>query len=202
MWGSTVRYLVLGLLRDGEHLHGYALWKAFEGRFGRRIQNGKFYRLLKSMAEVGWIRALARSPADTRRTRYEITAAGSAEFDDWLVDVDELDPTGDDAVSARVGFAFALDPAAAAAFFAAMENVISGRWKRLEHERDRALARRHVDGYAQTMQVLFLTRSLEHASTDLSWLREARAVCERLHAPVAPHIAAVPRRRAVGRASR
>jgi DNA-binding PadR family transcriptional regulator len=197
-----MRYLVLGLLRHGEHLHGYALWKAFEGRFGRRIQNGKFYRLLKNMAEGGWIRALARSAGDARRTSYEITPAGCAEFDDWLADVDELDPTADDPVSARVGFAFELAPAAGAAFFAAIENVLSARWKRLEHERDRVLARRHGDARAQAVQTLFLTRNLEHASTDLSWVREARAAYDRLTATPAPHIEVVPRRRTLARASR
>jgi DNA-binding PadR family transcriptional regulator len=189
-----VRHLVLGLLRDGKHLHGYALWKAIERRFGRRIQNGKFYHLLRTMADDGWIRA-AHSPTETRCTPYEITPAGSAEFDAWLVDVDELDPAGDDAVSARAGFAFELAPASGVTFFAAMENVLSARWKRLEHERERALARRHADG-REAMRALLLRRSSEHALTDLNWLREARAVAERLDAPVAPRIAAAPRRRA------
>jgi len=189
-----VRQLVLGLLRDGQRLHGYALWKAVEERSGRRIQNGKFYCLLKTMADIGWIRA-ARSPTDTRCMPYEITPAGSAEFDDWLVDVGEVDPAGDDAVSARVGFAFELAPAAGAACFATLENVLSARWKRLAHERERALARRHTDG-REAMRALFLRRRLDHALTDLNWLREARAVAERLHAPVAPQITAAPRRRA------
>ncbi len=201
-WGSTVRYRILGLLRHSEPVHGYALWKAFEGRFGQRIQNGKFYRVLKTMAESGWIRALARSMSDPRRTLYEITPLGTAEFDSWLAALDNLDPGGDDALAARVGFFFELEPAIGLEFFAGIENLLSARWKRFEHERECELARRSGSVREQVTRVLFLTRSLENAATDLNWVREARAVYDRLHAELVAAAPSVPRRRGAVRAKR
>src|SRR4051794_3579915 len=50
---GMLRYTILGLLRQGERIHGYALWKAYERRSGHRIQNGKFYRALKILADAG-----------------------------------------------------------------------------------------------------------------------------------------------------
>ena len=71
-----LRFMVLGLLRRGERVHGSALWKAYERRSGYAIQNGKFYRALKGLTETGLIRPMSNPQIDPRRTPYEITAAG------------------------------------------------------------------------------------------------------------------------------
>ena len=80
------RFIVLGLLRRGRTLHGYALMKAYEKRTGVRMSTGTFYRELQNLVSDGLVRTVEREPEDdVRRTPYQVTARGAEMFDRWLV---------------------------------------------------------------------------------------------------------------------
>ena len=198
-----LRYLILGLLRGGERVHGYGLWKSYERRSGRLIQNGKFYRALKGLTAANLIRPLAHTDDDPRRTPYEITMLGRTAFDDWVVAFDSIGNAGEDEISSRALFIFELPPNVAGAFFAGVEDVLSARWKRLEYERERTLSRPGINDRDRFAQSLLLARSLERTSADLSWVREARTTYERLRTERLPSATSTsPRSRATGRAQR
>lgn len=198
-----LRYMILGLLRGGELIHGYALWKAYERRSGRVIQNGKFYRALKSLAEARLIRPMAPPDSDPRRTPYEITATGRAAFDRWVTAFDAVGNSTEDEISSRALFVFELPGEVAAEFFIGVEDVLSARWKRLEYERERTLSRPGISDRDRSAQSLLLARSLERTSADLTWLREARDLYKQLHAePLIPVASSSPRSRTTGRVQR
>lgn len=182
--------MILGLLRGGGHLHGYGLWKAYSQRSGRMIQNGKFYAALKDLAKCGFIRAVATGRDDPRRAPYEITPAGRAAFDRWVIAFNNTAAPIEDEISARALFVFDLPPEVAEPFFLAADDEISGHWKRTEHERDRMLSRPGVADRERLVQGLLLTRALGRTSADLTWLREARAAYKQL--PATAHAAAAP----------
>ncbi len=168
-----LRFMVLGLLRYGERLHGYALWKAYERRSGQGIQNGTFYRVLKSLVESGLIRPSAEPGTDPRRMPYEITAAGSAAFDNWMLTLDVLDGFGEDPISTRAQFLFQMPHAVAQPFLVALADVLSARWRRIEYDRDRVRTRRGITDEERSIRSLLLTRNLDRTSADLTWLRQA-----------------------------
>ena len=198
-----LRYMVLGLLRRGERTHGYALWKAYERRSGHRIQNGKFYRALKGLVDAGFIQPLATLDGDPRRSPYEITALGSRAFDDWVIAFEAEREPGEDEISARALFILELAPPVADAFFAGAQDVLSARWKRLEHDRERVLSRPGISDRERAVQSLLLARNLERASADLTWLSEARATYTQLQVPAAaPALAPAGAPPARGRAAR
>ena len=79
------RYLVLGLLRNGDACHGYAVIKDYRKRTGQEASSGNFYRELQRLVGEGLVRTATNPPgADPRRAPYQITEAGSAVFDTWL----------------------------------------------------------------------------------------------------------------------
>ena len=187
-----LRYMVLGLLRQGDRVHGYALWKLFERRSRRTVQSGKFYRALKSLAENGLIRPLAPPEGDPRRTPYEITPAGGAAFDRWVVELGDIDCGSEDEISSRGLFALQFPPEVAAEFFLGLEDLLSARWKRLEHERERTLSRPGIAEVERCVQSLLLVRSLERTSADLKWLRETRDTFSQIHGSALAQAAQVP----------
>jgi hypothetical protein len=111
-----------------------------------------------------------------------------------------VDTLSDDAVASRALFVFELPPEVAVPFFTCVEDVLSARWKRVEHERERVLSRPGVGERERSVRALLLSRNLERTSADLAWLREARALYTQFHAPPTARVAA-PRRRAMARAS-
>jgi DNA-binding PadR family transcriptional regulator len=200
-----LRYRVLGLLRDGKRLHGYALWKAYQRRCGDFIQNGRFYRALKGLADGGLIRALAPSDDDPRRTPYEITASGIAAFDDWMVDVEQLGERPEDELSSRAWFILELPHEVGQTFFLAAEDFLTARLKRLEHERERTLSRPGLSERDRAVQAILLARELERAAADHTWLRAAGDAYQRFQpAPpvAAPIEVAAPVRGRAGRTGR
>jgi DNA-binding PadR family transcriptional regulator len=106
------RYLVLGLLRNGASLHGYALMKSYRERTGVQLSTGSFYRELQRLVAEGLVETAANpSDADPRRAPYAITEAGEVAFDAWLTG-----PTGaaigryEDELFSKVLFLGVVDP--------------------------------------------------------------------------------------------
>src|SRR5262245_46804582 len=108
-----LRYIVLGLLRDGMPRHGYALMKAHRERSGVQIGTGNFYRELQRLTADGLVSTAVNPPdADDRRTPFQITARGAAVFDGWLHQPDGLGLRGrDDEFSCRALFVTHANPA-------------------------------------------------------------------------------------------
>lgn len=197
------RFLVLGLLRRGEPLHGYALMKEYRERAGVQISTGSFYRELARLVTEGLVRTASNPPgSDPRRAPYEITELGAAAFDQWFAE-----PLGGDAgphedgLSARAVFLAEAGPAAARP---AMERWYEELWQRgkaLERDREMALrAAEEGDGQFGVLALL-LARRLKQVAADLEFLHELRAAyAEWTTAPV--NRAAVPvrpaRRRELG----
>ena len=71
------RFLILGLLRNGARMHGYALVKEYRERSGIEVSTGNFYRELQRLVVDGLIRSTANPPeADARRTPYRSPSVG------------------------------------------------------------------------------------------------------------------------------
>ena len=172
------RYLVLGLLRAGESLHGYALMKAYRSRTGVQLSTGNFYRELQRLVAEGLVQTVTNpSEADPRRAPYQITEMGSAAFDAWLTG-----PTGpglgryDDELSSRVLFLATADPMVA---YKLIDGWKEELWLRSKiHERSRgALVTQPRDNAEPSFDALpfLLARSLKHLAADLEFLEEFRA---------------------------
>ena len=88
---QRLRFIVLGLLRDGHPKHGYGLMKASEERTGYRVSTAGIYPVLHEMMGEGLVeRVPTPRDHDPRRAPYRITDGGARAFDEWLVADDEL----------------------------------------------------------------------------------------------------------------
>ncbi|MEO8602890.1 MAG: PadR family transcriptional regulator [bacterium] len=165
------RYLILGLLRNGAPLHGYALVKAYRDRSGVEVRTGNFYRELRRLMGDELI-SCAQNPRgmDERRTPYAITAIGREVFEEWLNSPQAgRGESFDDEISARALFLGDSEPSAAAA---ALEHLRVNLWvwgKRLERERAVALnqAAGLPPGSGPTVLPLLLARRLKQAAADI-----------------------------------
>jgi len=80
-----IRFLILGLLRDGKPRHGYAMMKEHRDGSGLQLSIGNFYRETARLLTDGLVRAADNPPdADKRRLPYQITERGASAFDAWL----------------------------------------------------------------------------------------------------------------------
>ena len=62
------RYVLLGMLRDGEVRHGYGLAKEYEQRTGVKVVAGNVYRELRKLVDEGLVeRAKNSDGSDPRR---------------------------------------------------------------------------------------------------------------------------------------
>jgi DNA-binding PadR family transcriptional regulator len=132
-----LRFLILGLLRSGRRLHGYALVKEYRERSGLDVKTGGFYRELQRLVRDQLIRGPTQhSGAGDRRMPYEITAAGIALFDEWLASPSAGSPAFSESdVSARALF---LADAGREVTATTIEHMRANLWvwaKRLERER-------------------------------------------------------------------
>ena len=182
------RYLVLGLLRNGDARHGYALIKDYRKRTGQEASSGNFYRELQRLVGERLVRTAANPPgADPRRAPYQITETGSAVFDAWLF--------GSDGTSS--GF-YENELSARGLFLAEAERDLVSktleRWreelwlsgKTLERGREVAIVQgaRGGGGGFSTI-VLLIARRLKHIAADLEFVDEFRAAYDRWHSALA-----------------
>jgi DNA-binding PadR family transcriptional regulator len=169
------RYLVLGLLRNGESEHGYALMKQYRERSGLQLSTGNFYRELQRLVGEGLVRTVSNPMgADPRRAPYVITESGAAAFDGWLAG-----PSGpgfaryDDELSSRAMFIGGAEPPVARKLLATWKEELWIRSKIIERARDAALGRqlerrdRSFNGLA-----LLLARNLKHLAADIEFIEE------------------------------
>ncbi len=99
------RHQLLGILRDGQARHGYALVKEYERRTGAETNTGYAYRDLGKLIDEGLVETADKEQGvDRRRRPYRITDAGCACFDTWFSDVPSLDTGTDGDLAARAIF--------------------------------------------------------------------------------------------------
>jgi DNA-binding PadR family transcriptional regulator len=176
-----IRFLILGLLRHGARLHGYALVKAYRERSGTVIGSGNFYRELQRLVRDNLVRAAASAAeVDARRMQYEITDRGIAAFDVWLSNPDASFGTeAEDEISARALFLPEAEPSVALALLTGLKD---GLWlwsRRLERERHRhsLSAQDAAPCSADAVLALLLARRQKYAAADLDLVESLSAMC-------------------------
>lgn len=177
----VVRYMVLGLLRDGASTHGYALVKAYRERTGSQSNSGNFYRELQRLVADGSARLLdADAPADPRRRQVQITPAGCREFDAWFAGLSEPPgPAPQDDLTLRTLFIASIEPALARETLARWRDGLWLQSKVLEHARDAAGRAGEENGFAVRRSII--ARRLRHVVADLDFLDE-------LHTALGPRL--------------
>ena len=170
------RFHILGLLRNREPQHGYALMKEYNRRTGRNYGAGYFYRQLGELLTEGFVRS-APNPlgADPRRTPYQITDRGIESFDDWFEEPSR--ETHDSSV----------EPIARAMFFSevdrAVANRVLGEWKEGLLQRAKALQLdlQHAQARRKDvsdMRPMLIHRNLYRLAADLQFLDEVSLALE------------------------
>lgn len=164
------RYHILGLLRCGEPLHGYALVKAYHRRTGRPVGPGNFYRELQRLMLEGLVRALPTPPSgDQRRAPYEITEDGLSAFNDWFCNIPRATSPGDSELAARAIFFREVEPTWA--------SLVVDRWRTdlwqlsKEFERELKDAMSRTRGQVDPNPIL-LRRRIRHIAAELEFLEE------------------------------
>jgi DNA-binding PadR family transcriptional regulator len=177
-----LRYVTLGLLRDGEARHGYALMKAYRELSGIDIGPGSFYRELPRLVAEGLIRPAENPPdADERRVPYVITDEGAARFDAWFSShpAEPATESYEDELAARVVFFERAAPEAARKIVSQWEDELWMRAKRLERAHGLALTKKDPSAPPTfPVRVLLLQRRLKHAAADLAFLKEVQSLFE------------------------
>jgi DNA-binding PadR family transcriptional regulator len=205
------RFLILGLLRNGARLHGYALVKEYRERSGSEVSTGNFYRELQRLVVDGLIRSTSNPPdADARRTPYEITEVGAALFDEWFTARGAAGGAcSEDDISARALFMANSDPAVVASLLEHMEENLWFAGKTLERTRQHLLNHLNQPGRFDVLPLL-LARRLKRVAADLEFLEEFQSTYAQWLAatqqPAPPALAAArdrtARRRELGAPSR
>jgi len=177
------RFIVLGLLRHGGTLHGYALMKAYRGRTGLQMSTGTFYRELQNLVAEGLVCVVDRAPDDdARRTPYEITAQGCDLFDRWLVRPPIIALGSDDELTARTMFLHEAPVEVARQMIDAWKEELWLLSKKFERDRQSELHRCAADGTPFSILVLLLARRLRHLAGDVEYLDELRSALETMQA--------------------
>jgi DNA-binding PadR family transcriptional regulator len=170
------RYVVLGLLRSGARLHGYALMKRYRQRTGLPINTGSFYRELQRLVGERLIASAGRGDdADPRRAPYAITEEGVAAFDAWFTAPMRLGSTssGEDQLAARMLFLADAPPEVAVRVLTVWQDALWNRAKAIDQAREAALGE---PGATTDFDVLpyLLARRLRHVAADIELIDELR----------------------------
>ena len=194
------RFIVLGLLRHGGTLHGYALMKAYRARTGVQMSTGTFYRELQNLVGEGLVQVAERAPDDdARRTPYHITTDGAALFDRWLVRPPLVTLGSDDELTARTMFLHEAPPETARRMIDVWKEELWLLSKKLERDRQNELHRCATEREPFSILVLLLARRLRHIAGDVAYLDELLTALDELQpaataaAVAPPRIVAAPR---------
>jgi DNA-binding PadR family transcriptional regulator len=171
------RFLILGLLRNGSRMHGYALVKQYRERSGIEVSTGNFYRELQRLVVDGLIRSTSNPPdADARRTPYQITEVGAAAFDEWFSAPDAAGGIiPEDDLSARALFMGDSDQALVRALLEHMEENLWFAGKTLERARQMLLTRSPSTDRLDVLPLL-LARRLKRLAADLEFVEDFEAL--------------------------
>lgn len=181
--GLMFRFVVLGLLRHGGTLHGYALMKAYRARTGVQMSTGTFYRELQNLVAEDLVRIVERAPdADARRTPYEITPLGCELFDRWLVRPPLVALGNDDELTARTMFLHEAPTDVARQMIDDWKEELWLFSKKFERDRQAELHRCEGEATAFSILALLLARRLRHLAGDVAYLDELRVALDALHA--------------------
>ena len=184
----SFRYLVLGLLRDGEPRHGYALMKEYKEQTGLRLSTGNFYRELQRLALEGLVRNVDNPEgADPRRAPYRITEAGTDAFQAWVTGPDGPAVSDyQDELASRALFIPEADPTVASKVLDRWQQALWIDGKILERQREAALAHSLNGRHGSRTLALLIGRRLKHIAADVEFLEEFRAFCQGIDRD-APH---------------
>jgi PadR family transcriptional regulator, regulatory protein AphA len=168
---SATAYVILGMV-SREPRSGYEIKAAVDGstRFFWAASYGQIYPELKRLAEVGLVKGIDASQGDRKRTRYAITADGTAELKDWLRRPPETAEMREEGLL-KLFFAGVLKPAEA------VETLRTMRRRRLELvERLRSLEPEKVEADPEEPFPLMVLRGgIEFNEWFVDW-------CERMEA--------------------
>lgn len=168
------RHQLLGILRDGEAHHGYAMVKEYIRRTGVETNTGYAYRDLQKLVEEGLVETVANEKgADRRRRPYRITEAGRVYFDDWFVSIPAMNLGTDGDLAARAIFFAEVEP----------ELVLDllDRWRR-----DLAMFRKQIERQIEFPRTkvaagpalsTILLRRKRMAALEIAFLDDLRTAC-------------------------
>jgi len=163
------RFHILGLLRRGEPLHGYALMKEYNRRTNRDYGAGYFYRQLGELMTEGLVRQVPNPlGTDPRRLSYEITSSGRESFEEWFEDIPR-DAMGDRDKIARAMLFADVEPERASRLLALWQRDLLEHAKSLERDLQYARAKRRTPTEILPM---LIRRELFRVAADLEFLQE------------------------------
>ncbi len=200
--GDMLRYLVLGLLRDGKARHGYGMMTEYRARSGEHVSMGNLYRELARLSEEELAQTGINPPgADPRRIVYQITERGVQIFDQWFLAPIEREQE----ISARLVFLDQLPADRLARLLDRWQEDLWVRGKTITQARDDALARGQSPPRFSALASL-LSRQLKYVSAELEFLKEFReefdAWTARRATPQPLHASPVPTRASSRRSRR
>lgn len=165
------RHQLLGLLRDGNAYHGYALVKEYVRRIGSDTNTGYAYRDLQKLVDEGLVEVVANeNGADRRRRPYRITDAGRESFDSWFATTPRLQPSADGELAARAIFFEEVDPNRVSAVLESFQMEVG--MLRQQILRDLASTRPGTQGGSALSAIL--RRRERIAAAEMAFLEELR----------------------------
>ena len=170
------RYVVLGLLRSGARLHGYALMKRYRQRTGLPINTGSFYRELQRLMSERLIVSVVRGDdTDPRRAPYAITDEGITAFDAWFTApmLQGSTTSGEDQLAARILFLTDAPAEVAVRVLTVWQDALWNRAKAIDRARESALEEPSTNGGFDVLPHL-LARRLRHVAADIELIDELR----------------------------
>lgn len=170
------RYLVLGLLRSAQPLHGYALMKEYRERSGTAMSTGCFYRELARLVAEGLVTMVDRTAdSDPRRTPYVISERGAEIFDAWLSGPHRADMgSHDDEISVALLFLDRAERPVVQKLFRSLQEDLWMRSKTLERAREAAARTGSSERRFDSLDLL-LGRRQKHVAAEIEFLEEVRA---------------------------
>jgi DNA-binding PadR family transcriptional regulator len=168
---GVVCNLLLGILRDGQPRHGYALAKDYERRTGLVLGLGNVYRKLRSLADGGLVHPVDNpAGADPRRLPHRITELGSSTFDDWFCRVPDASPGTSGELAARVAFLPYVPSELASRVIERARGSYLVLARKLENELEKSLRAQHTDVAAP--HPILVRRRVRLIEAELAFLDE------------------------------